>query len=350
MALKDKVTQYKVNYPDLLKKLGKGSIPNNILLFTNEKILLDEIVSVAAEKFLGEKPDRDNVKTFFSGDRNIEGVMSECSNISFFTQKKIILLKVLKRAGTKGGFTNQDRQTLINYIKNYNQDIVLMIVVIDREFNFDAYQDFLSGKLAVYVISPGTEKEFIEWAKIKFTGYKIDEDTIYHLLQFLNPSYDEINSEIEKLKTYCFESKEITKNDINMCIGFSRDFDEFDLLEAVLTNNYKKAIQIYNKINLKEDKEVYIVSLFSSSMISINKLFDPEISKLNDFNIKRELRLWKDADKRLRILKEYKSKINELKLNQAFDYIYNADKALKSTASDKKEVILSNLIYQLTNL
>ena len=230
MKKKDISNQYTVSYLDLLKKLNKGNIPNNILLFTNEKILLDEIISLIAKRFLGSEPDKDNVKTFFSDDKNIEGVMSECSNFSFFTSKKIILLKVLKRAGTKGGFTNQERQTLINYFQDSNPDIIFLLVVIDREFNFEAYSGFLSNNLTTYIIPSGTEKEFINWVKIKFEDYKIDEKAIYHLLQFLNPSYDEINSEIEKLKTYCLEKREVTVDDINMCVGFSRDFDENDFI------------------------------------------------------------------------------------------------------------------------
>ncbi len=83
---------------------------------------------------------------------------------------------------------------------------------------------------------------------------KKDIGKIKEKVDAFSKEIEQINSEIEKLKIYCYESREINKNDINMCVGFSRDFDEFDLLEAVLTNNYKKAIQIYNKINLKEDK------------------------------------------------------------------------------------------------
>jgi DNA polymerase III delta subunit len=153
------------------------------------------------------------------------------------------------------------------------------------------------------------------------------------------------------LKTYCIDSKEITTDDVNLCVGFSRDFNEFDFLQAVLTKNYNEAIRIYNRLTLKEDVEIYLVSLLSSSMISISKLFDAKASDMNEFALKREFKLWwKDSDKRLRILKEYKSKINELKLKQAFDYIYQADKSLKSISSENRKTILTNLIYALTNL
>ncbi len=347
MAIKD--NKNVINYPGLLKKLNKEEIPNNILLFTNEKILLDEITSIIAKRFLSGKVTNDNIRTFYSDEKNIEGVLNECSNLSFFSEKKIIILKVLKRAGTKGGFTNAERQSLIAYISNFNPDIVFILNVIDKEFNFEHYKDFLNDNLSVFILDSSSINDISNWVKIRFDDYKISEETILHFLQFLNPSYDEINSEIEKLKTYALDKKEISNDDVNLCIGFSRDFDETDFLEAVLTGNYESSIRIYDKLSLKEEVEVFLVSMLSLFVISASKMMDPQIEKLGKWELIRELKLWGDSDRKLRILKEFKSKINELKLKQAFDYIYNADKAIKSTGLNKKGII-TDLIYNLTKI
>lgn len=347
MAKRD--SKYKISHLELQKKLNNDTIPNNILLFTHEKILLDEVTSLIANNFLGETVSKENVHTFYADDKNIEGVINECSNISMFSERKIVILKVLKRAGTKGGFTNAERQSMINYINNFSPDIILIIAVIDREFNFEHYEDFLTKTLSAFIIDSDSEDDFRKWIKLKLKDYKINDDSILHLIQFLNPSYDEINTEIEKLKTFCIDKKEITKDDINFCIGFTKDFDENDFLEAVLTRNYGKAIQVYNKMNLKEDIEIYLVVLLSSSMISVSKLMDPGAEKMGKWELIKELKLWGDYERKLRILKEFKSKINELKLKQAFDYIYNADKAMKSTGLDNKP-FMTDLIYNLTKL
>jgi len=348
-----KENQYSINYIALIKQLNEEKIPNNILLFTNEKILLDEITSAIAKRFLGGKISGDNVRTFYSDEKNIEGVLNECSNLSFFSERKIIILKILKRAGTKGGFTNAERQSLIEYINNFNPDIILILNVmdkIDKDFKFEPYDDFMNkNNLSTFIVDASSINDIANWVKIRFEDYKISDETIQHFLQFLNPSYDEINSEIEKLKTYTMDKREITNKDVNLCIGFSRDFDETDFLEAVLTGNYENSIRIYDKLSLKEDVEVKLVSILSMYVISASKMLDPGIEKLGKWERNRELKLWGDADRKLRILREFKSKLNELKLKQAFDYIYNADKSLKSTGLDKKGII-TDLIYNLTRI
>ncbi len=356
MVKKD--NQYNISYLNLIKRLSKDLIPNNILLFTQEKILLDEITSLIAKKFIGEKFSKNNIHTFYSDDKDIEGVLNECSNLSLFSEKKIVILKVLKRAGAIGGFTNAERQSLVNYISNFNKDVVLIINVIinvkinmnNKEFNFDHYKEFLvKDKLTAYIVDSESENDITSWIKLKFKDYTITDESILHLLQFLNPSYDEINTEIDKLKTFCENKKEITNDDINLCIGLSKDFSDVDFLEAVLTRNCSKAIQIYNKMNLKEDNEILLVSMLSSSMISASKLMDPASEKLSKWELTKELKLWGDYERKLRILKGFKSTINELKLKQAFDYIYNADKAIKSTSIENKPIMM-DLIYNLTKL
>ena len=71
---------------------------------------------------------------------------------------------------------------------------------------------------------------------------------------------------------------------------------------------------------------------------------------MDDWSRKKELRLWgKDADKMKRIYEEYKSATNELKIMKAFDYIYRADKAFKTSSPDKK-AIFTTLISNLAGL
>lgn len=83
-----KNNQYSISYLNLIKQLSKGPIPNNILLFTQEKILLDEITSLIANKFIGEKFSKNNIHTFYSDDKDAEGVLNECSNLSLFSERK----------------------------------------------------------------------------------------------------------------------------------------------------------------------------------------------------------------------------------------------------------------------
>ena len=350
MAKDNKGNKYKISYKDLRTKLSKEKIGNNIFIFTPEKILLNEIISLIGEKFIGKTfNEKEHVRKFYSDDKNVEEFITTCSNLGFFSEKKIVLYKIFKRPGVRG-FSKDEKPAILNYLGENNPDTFLIFLVQDREYNFSNFEDLEPKGVKFFAISEATEAETLEWVKEKFDDYKIDDETIIYLMKFLNFSFDEIFTEIEKLKSYCFNSKIITKESVNLCIGLSKDFSENDFIEAVLSRNANKALQIYDKLTLKEDIDIRLLAFLTSAFIAIAKLFDPEVNILVGYNLKRELRIWGDrGDNLVEIYKKYKSATNELKIMKAFDYIYKADKAFKTSAVDKKSVF-SVLINNLTKI
>jgi DNA polymerase III delta subunit len=342
-------SKYKITFQKFREQLEKGDIPNNLLLFLNEKILLEDIINIISEKFIGSSEDsKSNVKHFFSDDKDIDNVISECSNMDFFTEKKVLVYKIVKKPGVRG-IQKDVKTALLNYINNYNPDTVLMLVVTDKEYNLNNFKEFVDLGIRTCIIETGEESNIIDWIKEKLEGYKISEQTILYLLQFLNVSYDEINTEIEKLRTYCTFSKKITQDDVNSCVGISKDFNESDFIQAIFSRDKNAALKIYENLTLKEDVEIYLLVLLNSAYIGMSKMIDPKIKKLSDWDLRRELKLWYNPNKMLSIYKNYSREINELKIMLAFDYIYRAEKALKSTNPDKKSVFTS-LINKLAGL
>ena len=204
--------------------------------------------------------------------------------------------------------------------------------------------------MGVYIVDTSNEEDIISWVKEKFDGYKISDGTIDSLLQYMNPSYDEIYSEIGKLRTYCCQTMEITDEAVKECAGFTKEFDEIQFIEALLKKDNDKAMKIYDNLSLREDVEIYLIYLLSSAFIALSKMQDTKIAQMPDgFALYRELRLWGDSQRLIGIYRKFQKEMNELKIKNAFDYIYAADKSLKSTSVDKKAVI-SNLINKLTSL
>ena len=77
---------------------------------------------------------------------------------------------------------------------------------------------------------------------------------------------------------------------------------------------------------------------------------DPIIKNMPEgFNLYKELKLWKDGSKMYNLYKNYMTDLNELKIQKAFDYIYETDKTLKFSEKDKR-LVITNLIHNLINL
>lgn len=348
MAKYNKDSGDKIKYSSLLQLAKGGKLPNNIFLFLDEKILIEELLDAIGKNFIGKDFNpKQHLRKFYSDDKQMEDVINECSNLGFFSEKKIVLYRIIKKPGVKG-LAKDDKLALLNYIKNPNPDTFLILHVQDSEYTLSNFDEFKGENITFYIKQETTPEEIIEWVREKLEGYKVNDDTIIQLLRYINPSYDEVVTEIDKLKTYSAITKEITVEDINLCVGLTRDFNENDFVAAVMSRDVKSALKIYDMLSLKEEIEIRLVSYLISAFVAIYKMFDPKIKEYMGYNLNRELKLWGKNSEKLRVIYEnYKRETNELKIMKAFDYIYRADKAFKTSSPDKRAIfttLISNLV------
>ena len=350
MAKYNQGNEYKISFNSLLEKAKSGKLPHCVFLFLSEKSLMEEFLETAGEKFIGKNfSAKQHIRKFFSNDKQIEDVINECSNLGFFSEKKIVLYRVEKRTGVKG-LSKDDKQALINYFKIPNPDTILILHVLDTEYTLSNFDDFKNENVTFYIKEETTHEEIVNWIKEKMEGYEVSDDAILQLLRYVNPSYDEVISEVEKLKTYCAISKKIGVEDVNLCVGLTRDFNENDFIMAVMSRDMNRALKIYDLLSLKEEIEIRLVSYLISAFIAVYKMFDPKVKELFGYNLNRELKIWgKNAEKLKEIYESYKRDTNELKIMKAFDYIYRADKAFKTSSPDKR-AIFTALISNLASL
>ncbi len=341
---------YKEFKSTVLKK-----VPHSMLLFLSEKVLINDIIASLGEAFIGKDFNpKLNLQTLFSDETAIETVINECSNMSFLSEKKIIVYRIVKKAGARG-MPKDAKEGFISYLKNPNPDNLLILLNTDKEFTFSNFSDFENTGIQIYVIASDSQRDLIEWTRDQLKGYEVDEDAIMHLMQFINPSYDEIYTETEKLKTYCFDRMKITVNDVNMCAGMTKDFSENNLFEAILNRDFERAIGIYDNMSGKQtasslEVELRFTAYMNNLFIGLHKMQDPALKSIPEgFNLFRELKLWRDGQKMYNLYKNYMSDMNELKIQKAFDYIYQTDKTLKFTEKDKR-LVINNLIHNLVNL
>jgi len=352
--------KYAVPYKELLNSFTGDSIPNNLIISSGEKVLNDDLVKVICNNFAGKNFIAVNNLFYFNAeDKNIEAVINECSNTGLFSDKKIVVLRNVHK------LTKTARPALLGYIKRPNPDTCLIMFTDDDKFELDKIFLFDSKSAAddqkenkyifennvkAFQVGAFSVAESISWITERFGDYKISEDTIRHFLQFSNHGFDEMLSEIEKLKTYCCTTKEITKDAVNLCNGIAIEFNEMDFIKAIIDRKHEMALKIYSRISLRKDVEVFLIFLLTASFITINKLYDPGVSKLQGWQIRNELKLWyEDQEKFLPFYKSYGESISQDKVVKAFEYLYNSDKKLKTSGADKN-IIMVALINNICSL
>lgn len=350
--MRKKNTVVQIPLTDFKKRIKKGIESSVIVLFTNEKIVFDELLLTLGQKFIGQDFDPKKIKFYYSDNAELLSILNECSNTSFFTDKNIYVYKIIKSTGVRG-LRKNDKELLLKYLMNPNPNSLLILYVSDEEFNINNF-DFLENNFCnIVVIAPATEESLIEWAAEKFEDYKISREVILFLLQFINKSYDELFTEIEKLKLFCYTKKEITTEDVVQCVGLSKEFSENEFISAVLNKEKAKAIMIYDSLTLKADKDLFLLYLLKNAYIGILKLFDKETASMSDNELLKVLKVW-DSEyqariNRLNLFKKIRASTNEIKIKKVINYIYETDKKLKTSAPDTRALFVT-LVKNLTDI
>lgn len=329
--------------------------PPAMLLFLSEKVLINEIIFELSTAFVGNNYNpKINLRHFFSDETTIEEVINECSNMSFLSDKKIIVYKIVKKTGTRG-IQKDAKEGFLNYVKNPSPDNMLILLNTEKEYTFSNFSDFENTGIKIYVIKTDSESDIQDWCKDKLKGYEVETEALMQLLSCVNPSYDEISTEIEKIKTYCYDSKKITIDDVNLCVGMTKDFTENNLFEAILKRDFEKAAGIYDNMSSKttassKEVELRFTAYMTNLFINLHKMQDSAMKNMPEgFDLYKELKLWNDGSRIYGLYKNYMAELNELKIAKAFDYIYETDKALKYSEKDKR-LVITNLIHNLINL
>jgi DNA polymerase-3 subunit delta len=114
-----------------------------------------------------------------------------------------------------------------------------------------------------------------DWIKRVLSGknYSIEPKANAMLVEFLGTDLSKINNELEKLQIILPKGSTITPKHIEENIGFSKDFNNFELLNALGSRNQLKAFQIvqYFSDNQKANPLVVTTSIVFGFFIKILK-------------------------------------------------------------------------------
>lgn len=227
---------------------------NNLYLIesTGHKVISLEIDKILAKhNFL-----RDELITYDLDETNISDVINDLDTYGFFNEKKIIYASNATFLTTAKSEIEHNVDSLTKYINNPSDNVLIISCSkLDGKKNICK---LIKDKFDCVSISSDSK----DYIKKKTKGYKITYDTINYLLYTVGEDIDRLDNELDKLLLYKFDSKEITRNDIDLIVIKKVDDNIFNLIDAIIKKNKKKSLTIYNEmINYGEEVFKILISL-----------------------------------------------------------------------------------------
>ena len=204
-----------------------------------EPFFIDEVVDYAEHKILNESEASFNLTVFYGKDADWASVVNACMGYPMFGERKVVLLKEAQQM--------KDIEKLENYIQ---KPLASTVLVISYKYKkLDARTKFSKsvkqhGEL--FSTKKIYENQLPEWTKemVESFGLTINHTALLLLVDHIGNDLSRLKNEIEKISINLHKRKNITEEDIENYVGISKEFNVFELQDAISQKNLPKAIRI----------------------------------------------------------------------------------------------------------
>lgn len=224
----------------LKTNLKKGEFSPIYLLYGAEPFFIDEIADFFPN-IIPEEEKSFNEFLLYGRDTNTSAVVATCKQFPMLGNRQLVILREAQDLDLK---KKESEEKLLNYIKAPQESTVLVIC-----YKYKAPPSKIlkaiekSDKCVAFESKVKYESDIPSWLStlVQEKGYKISPKAIQMLLELLGTNLEKIDNEINKLIINIGKGEMIDDKIVDKYIGVSKDFNVFELTNAIAFRNTYKA-------------------------------------------------------------------------------------------------------------
>lgn len=206
----------------------------------DEPYFIDKLSDYMELNLLSEDEKGFNQTVLYGRDVSIEDIVSTAKRYPMMAERQVVIIKEAQDL-------SKTIDKLESYVDNPMPSTVLVFCYKYKTLDKRKKMTKSLDKVGVVFESKKLyDKQVGDWIKRVLSGknYTIEPKANAMLVEFLGADLNKINNELEKLQIILSKGSMITSKDIEENIGFSKDFNNFELLNAIGSKNQLKAYQI----------------------------------------------------------------------------------------------------------
>jgi len=250
-----------VNYKEIISSITNKDLQPVYFLMGEEPYYIDKLANAFAKNVLSAEEQEFNQVILYGKEIETAQVIAEAKQFPFGSDKRVVIVREAQHL--------KDIEVLDTYLDNVQPSTLLVICYkgksVDKRKKFGKT---LSSKCVIFESKKLFDNKIPAWIKTYITekGFKIDNSATAVLAEYIGSDLSKITNELEKLILVIKKNEQITTALIENHIGISKDYNIFELQNALGKKEVVKANKIINHF-AANSKEHHIVptlgSLFS---------------------------------------------------------------------------------------
>jgi DNA polymerase-3 subunit delta len=253
----------------IVNDIKGGTIKSIYFLMGEEPYYIDKLSEYIEQNILSEEEKGFNQTVLYGRDVSIEDIVSTAKRYPMMAERQVVIVKEAQEL-------SRTIDKIESYVENPMPSTVLVFCykykTLDKR---KKVTKLLAKNGVVYESKKLYENQVGDWIKRVLSGkkYSIEPKASAMLVEFLGTDLSKINNELEKLQIILPAGSTISAKDIEENIGFSKDYNVFELRKAIGERNQLKAYKIAENFaqNPKDNPIVMTTGLVFGFFIQLLK-------------------------------------------------------------------------------
>ena len=324
-------------YDKIINDLKNNKIYPFYLLHGSESYFIDRIFDYFKDNIIDDEAKDFDLTIAYGKETSIPKIIESAKRYPLISKYQLIIVK--EAHGLK-----KEYDPLIKYLDNPQESSIIVFCHKNKDFDKRSilYKSALKNGM-IFHSNKLKENQAIEWISNQINTFELSADikSVHLIHEFLGNNLDRIYQELNKLKII-LKNKIINEDIVEKYIGINKDYNHFELINAIGKRDKNKCLKIINYIstNSKTFPLVLTISMvfqFFKRLLMFHSITDSQ-------NISQTLGI------NPFFLKDYKTasfNYNMKSCSKAIEIVYSAD--LKCKGINSNENISKHILVDLIN-
>ena len=331
-----------LSYEQLETAFNHGNFKPVYFLYGQERFLMNQLQALLIDKALAPHEKDFNLDLIYGAETDANQVIGVCSSFPAMAQRRVVIVRDFDLL--------KDNKRFALYARQPNQSAVVMLICSKKpNLSTQPYKE-LKANTEWAELKSLYDNQIPGWINARFRAKKIEADAtaIQRLSDYLGTDLQSIESEIDKLVTFCGTKKSVSGDDVAVASGQTRDFNVFELQKAIGEVRHIDAQRITEQLlrqaSNKRGEALMIVSVLTSYFTKLWKLTYFQYKNVPEKSLSSRIGISPYFIKEyLKSLRYY----NRSAIAGAFTTLLAADYELKGGSSRDTQLILTLLLRRL---
>ena len=223
----------------IITDIKKGIVKPVYWLEGEEGYFIDSVVEFAEHNILNESEASFNLTIFYGRDTAWPDVINACRRYPMFSEKQVVIIK--EAQDLKG------IEKLEGYVEKPLPSTLLFVAYKGKKVDGRTkLAKLLKEKAVLMSTKKMYDSALPEWTAdlIKQKGYTVNKKALFLLIDHIGNDLSRLSNEVDKLVLNLKDRTQINEDDIEKYVGISKEYNVFELQQAIAQRDLYKAVRI----------------------------------------------------------------------------------------------------------